>query len=631
MRPSLSSFSFGSLSFLAPMIGLLSAPGTLHASPPDAEIRVLVPAFGLTSLEVERVLAAPVEYAAQGIRGVQHVSSRSSASGAVVRFTAVPAAALWERRAAISTRLQDVNLPPGSMASLDAPRSQVGYRYTVEAPNLSLSELRSLQKWVIVRALRQVPGVAEVSTCGGGQSRFEVLLDLPRLTAAGLAVNDAADALHEAIPNRFGSPVRLGLVRAQQVQCSPTELGEIPLATRAGVPVRVRDVASTLLGASPPTCLAGRDGRSDLLTAQVWLRSEEDAQAVQAAIHARVMQLNNELPKGVRLQPFGFRPRGASSRVGDFVQRLTQRVFPSAVPSALRLRLLLPLDTQPQVVQSLSAALREMAGRLPFVESVWTQAGLAGSQLDEPAAGELELLVALRADSDPSMSKKTAASLLDELLSGMAKLQGVPPGLAVDLEDSLGGWPAGASRPVGLRLGGPDLAELTQLAERLRALLAAAPPICALRVEGVELRPQINVEPDRKLLAAQGLSSSALSAALRIAIPGQTVEDVFQGERRLPVVLRLAGVADLPTALQRVLLKSSSGALIPLRSLVTVTTEQQPAVILRQDGRRNVLVRVMAPTLDEKQLLKLTHERAAALKLPVGTSLTWDTELAPGE
>jgi len=172
-------------------------------SPPLVELSTQWP--GHAAEEVERLITAPVELAMNGLPGLKVMRSVSLYGLSDVRLTFEEGTDNYFARQRVMERLPDIELPDGlspGMAPLASPSGLI-YRYVLQSADRSAMELKVLQEWVLERAYRAVPGVADLSSLGGETLQYQVLIDPTRLAGAGLTVPMVAEAL-EANNNNAG-------------------------------------------------------------------------------------------------------------------------------------------------------------------------------------------------------------------------------------------------------------------------------------------------------------------------------------------------------------------------------------------------------------------------------------------
>ena len=146
-------------------------------------------------------------------------------------------------------RLSGASLPDGVDPEIEAPFSPSGlvYRYVIQSSDRSAQDLHVLQDWVLDKAYRAVPGVADVASLGGETMQYQVLVDPTKLAGAGLAdqrrigrarprttAMAAADSISEG--GQFFYVRGLGRVVTLE------DIGNIVVAVKNGVPVLIKDV-----------------------------------------------------------------------------------------------------------------------------------------------------------------------------------------------------------------------------------------------------------------------------------------------------------------------------------------------------------------------------------------------------
>ena len=309
-------------------VGFLS----LHRLPVDAYPDVSSPMVELTTQwpghaaeEVERLITVPLETQLNGLPNLVVMRSISLYGLSNVRVTFGDATDLYFARQQVLERLRDATLPDGVSASMTPPSSPSGlvYRYVVQSPDRSAMELHVLEDWVLDKAYRAVPGVADVSSLGGETMQYQVLLDPTRLAGAGLAVSDVSTALGANNTNSGGGFYAQGgqfyYVRGLGLVSTPEDIGNVVLAVRDGTPVLVKDVGSVEIGHAPRLGQFGYNRQNDAVEGVILMRTGEQAQVVLKRVEAETKQLNDHvLPKDVKVLPFYDR--------SDLVQLTTRTV-----------------------------------------------------------------------------------------------------------------------------------------------------------------------------------------------------------------------------------------------------------------------------------------------------------------
>jgi cobalt-zinc-cadmium resistance protein CzcA len=323
-RPSLiNRFVAGALSqrFLVVMIALMvMAAGFWSFSrlPVDAYpdiaptmVEIVTQWPGHAAEEVERLITVPLEVEMNGLPKLEVVRSVSLYGLSDVTLTFQDGTDDYFSRQQTFERLPGVDLPEGAesdVVPLTSPSGLV-YRYVLDSPDRSAMELKNLNDWVIGKAYKAVPGVADMSAMGGETMQYQAQLDPDRLAAAGVSVGDVMDALANNNGNAGGGfyseggqfyYIR-GLARLRTVE----DIGNVVVAVKNGTPVLVRDLGMVEIGHAPRLGQFGFNDRDDAVEGVVVMRRGEQAQDVLKGVEAKTLELNDSiLPKDVRIQPF---------------------------------------------------------------------------------------------------------------------------------------------------------------------------------------------------------------------------------------------------------------------------------------------------------------------------------------
>jgi heavy metal efflux system protein len=278
-------------------------------SPPMVELITQWP--GHAAEEVERLVTVPIEIEMNGVPRLVNMRSISLYSLSDVRLTFEESTDSYFARQVVFERLGDAELPAGitpSMAPLFSPSGLV-YRYVIESPDRSPQELKTIEDWVLERAYRSVPGVADDSGFGGTVMQYQVLLDPAKIYGYHLTVPQVIDALAANNSNAGGGfysqggqfyYVRgLGLVRDTQ------DIGNIVVASHNGAPVRVSDIGEVTIGHAPRLGEFGFQKNNDAVEGVILMRRGEQTQTVLQGVEAKTDELNRQiLPKDVKVRPF---------------------------------------------------------------------------------------------------------------------------------------------------------------------------------------------------------------------------------------------------------------------------------------------------------------------------------------
>jgi heavy metal efflux system protein len=278
-------------------------------SPPTVEITTQWP--GQAAEEVERLITVPIETEMNGLPGLDVVRSISLYGLSDVRLVFKDGTDNYFARERVFEKLRDVDVPDGvspDVAPLFSPSGLV-YRYVLQSPDRSPMELKTIQDWVLSKAYKAVPGVADLSGFGGQTMQYQVVLDPTRLAGAGLSVPAVAEALGANNGNAGGGFYSEGgqfyYVRGLGRLQIPEDIGKVVLAVKNGTPILVRDVGQVIIGYAPRLGLFGFNDQPDAVEGVVLMRTGEQAQTVLQGVQAETARLNSTvLPKDVRVVPF---------------------------------------------------------------------------------------------------------------------------------------------------------------------------------------------------------------------------------------------------------------------------------------------------------------------------------------
>ena len=278
-------------------------------SPPMAEIITQYP--GQSAEEIERYVTIPVEIGMAGIPGLEHVRSISLYGLSSVKVQFSYDSDYYFALQQVLNRLNNLTLPNNIQPSI-SPESAVGevFRYQLIGPGHSLTELKTLQDWVLTRRYKTVPGVIDVVGWGGLSKEYHVDADPNKLLAFNVTVPQVVSALSNSNINVGARTLNIGEqaanVRGIGLIRSLEDIQNVVLAQVNGTPLMVRNVAGVSIDHTPRLGVAGRDKESDVVEGIVLMRRGEKTMDVIGGIEAETDAINKTgvLPKGVEVVPF---------------------------------------------------------------------------------------------------------------------------------------------------------------------------------------------------------------------------------------------------------------------------------------------------------------------------------------
>ena len=295
-----------------------------YPNPAPVILEITAQAPGLSAEEMERYYTIPIEVGLASTPGVDIIRSTSFYGLSFVRVTFYYGIDYYFALTQTAINLQqNVSLPNNVSPQIQAT-SLVGeiYRYQVTGPpHFGLTNLRTIQDWVLQRRLLTVPGVVQLNTWGGTTKQFDVEVDLHKLDAYNVTLPQVISAVGNANVNVGGRTINMGQqsVNIRGVGLMDTggasditqgykvaDIENVPLGQSNGVPIFVKDVAKVSVGHVPRLGKAGRDHEDDIVAAIVIMNRTLHTSDVVARVRAEVEKINNDgsLPPGVKLVPF---------------------------------------------------------------------------------------------------------------------------------------------------------------------------------------------------------------------------------------------------------------------------------------------------------------------------------------
>lgn len=278
-------------------------------SPPMVEIISQWP--GHAAEETERLVTLPIELQMNGVPQLVYMRSISLYGLSDVRLTFEDDTDNYFARQVVFERLSGATVPAGVAPSLSPLYSPSGlvYRYVLESPDRTAQELKTIEDWVVERAYKSVPGVADDSGFGGTTMQYQVLLDPARIYGFHLTVPQVINAISANNSNAGGGFYSQGgqfyYVRGLGLARDTQDIGNIVVASNNGAPVRVSDIGEVTIGHAPRLGEFGFMKNDDAVEGVILMRRGEQTQTVLKAVEEKTAQLNRDiLPKDVKIHAF---------------------------------------------------------------------------------------------------------------------------------------------------------------------------------------------------------------------------------------------------------------------------------------------------------------------------------------
>jgi|GEM_PF-15510 len=302
-------------------------------TPPLVEVITQNP--GASPEEMERLIGIPLETALNGMPGLKDLRSTSIAGLNDIKCQFEYGTDYYKARQEVINRIGAVgNLPAGVIPQL-SPWSPTGeiVRYVLEGPGYTVNQLKAVQDWVLNRALKQVPGVIDVTGYGGTIKQYQVLLDTQLMRHYGVTFKMIEDAIANSNANVGGDVLSLGTqahnvralgylgeavdsldpANADQAYVIEIEkledLKDVVVASNDYAPITIKHLAKVIVGNRPRLGVVGKNEENDVVEGIVLMRKYEKSLPVAEAVASKMQSIQSSglLPKGMKLSVFNQR------------------------------------------------------------------------------------------------------------------------------------------------------------------------------------------------------------------------------------------------------------------------------------------------------------------------------------
>jgi len=288
----------------------------------NTQVEIVSEAPGLSALEIERFVTAPIEMSMRGLPRVVQMRSITKFGLTVVTIVFEDDVDIYFARQLVFERLAEArsHVPDGVEVSMGPIATAMGeiYQYTLESamPDDSagqvqhLADLRTLQEWVITPLLKSVPGVNEINSFGGYFKQFQIIVKPERLLAYNLTLEEVFRAIEENNQNVGGNILdrfeEQYIVRGVGLLTSVDDLRSVVVRSAAGTPVYVRDVADVQIGQAVRQGAALIDGEREVVGGIVMMLRGENSRTVVEKVKEKVAEINSAgiLPADIRIVPY---------------------------------------------------------------------------------------------------------------------------------------------------------------------------------------------------------------------------------------------------------------------------------------------------------------------------------------
>lgn len=282
------------------------------------QVQVITTSRDLSTQDIEQFITYPIELEVVNIPGVKEIRSISKFGLSVVTIVFDDDMGTYLPRQLIAERIKAAseNIPKGfgtpEMGPISTGLGEI-YQYVLEVDSLHKSEystmdLRTIQDWQVRRELSGIPGVVEVNTWGGFLKQYEVAINPERIRSMEISISEVFSALEANNSVAGGAYIEKGdqayFIRGEGLTKGIEDIREIVIENRNGLPIYIKDVAEVKMGYASRFGAITANGEGEKVLGQVMMLKGANSKAVIEAVKERVAQIQDNLPEGVRINPF---------------------------------------------------------------------------------------------------------------------------------------------------------------------------------------------------------------------------------------------------------------------------------------------------------------------------------------
>lgn len=280
------------------------------------QVQVITQAPNLGTEDIEQFVTYPVEVALANLPGVTEIRSISRFGLSVVTIVFEDDLGTYLPRQLVAEKLTEVKeeIPKGfgepSMGPISTGLGEI-YQYTLKVDSAhknqySLTELRTMQDWIVRRQMAMVPGVVEINAIGGKVKQYEVAIDPDELNAIGITIIDIFHALEANNQNTGGAYIeknhQANFIRGEGLVRNLKDIENIVIKNVNGLPIRVKDVADVHYGSAVRYGALTQDGEGEVVGGLVMMLKGANSNDVIVRVKERMAEIQKSLPEGVTIE-----------------------------------------------------------------------------------------------------------------------------------------------------------------------------------------------------------------------------------------------------------------------------------------------------------------------------------------
>jgi cobalt-zinc-cadmium resistance protein CzcA len=282
------------------------------------QVQIITTSRNLATEDVEKFLTYPVELEMANLPDVKEIRSVSKFGLSVVTVVFNDKIGTYLPRQLIAEKIKaaEEKIPAGFgkpfMGPITTGLGEI-YQYVIEvdsahSSDYSLSDIRTIQDWVVKRQLSGIPGVVEVNTWGGYLKQYEVALNPAKLRSFNISVTQAYSALENNNNVAGGGYIektnQTYFIRGEGLVGSLKDIEDIVIENRNGTPIFINDIANVGFGHATRFGAVTGNGEGEKVLGQVMMLKGANSKAVIEAVKERVSEISSSLPPGISINPF---------------------------------------------------------------------------------------------------------------------------------------------------------------------------------------------------------------------------------------------------------------------------------------------------------------------------------------
>ncbi len=308
------------------------------------------------------------------------------------------------------------------------------------------------------------------------------------------------------------------------------------------------------------------------------------------------------------------------------VPKLGTEFLPELNEGSIWINLPLPSSVSVTEAQSENAKFRAAIAKVPEVSSVMSKAGRPEDGTDPKLVNMVEFLVDLKPESQWRHGL-TRFDLTDEMERNLLAFPGIEPSFSYPIRDNVLESISQIDGQIVIKVFGPDLEVLRDESKKVLAAIRDVAGVRRAFIDRLGELPQLRIDIDRAAAARYGLNVADIQDVIEIALGGKAATQLWEGERRFPVAVRLKEPERSIERMQAILVSTPSGQYVPLAQVAKFRTTSGAQNISRENSLRVQSIGIFIRDRDMGSVVADMKEQVARLVgLPPGYTITWSGE-----